>query len=539
MNGAILLIGAVILICILMNRFLERIPVPSLLIFIALGMCFGENGIFRIVFNDYAAVNLICSVSLIFIMFYGGFGTNLQAARPVLAQSAILSTLGVAGTAGAVAVFAHLALQLPWLESLLIGSVISSTDAASVFNILRSNKLALKHHTDSLLEVESGSNDPMSYMLTTVTLSLMAGQDVSIPWLLLQQISLGVLFGLLTGAAVVWLLRQNFVDSQQGRTVLLFAAMLLAYALPAVLGGNGYLGVYLCGIWLGNAKLSQKRYLVYFFDVLTNVCQVIIFFLLGLLVTPVELPAVLLPALGIMVFLTVAARPVVVAVLLAPFRAPAAQIGVVSWAGLRGAASIVFAISAVLSGMPMRYNLYNLVFCIVLFSIAVQGSLLPRVARRFGMIDQNEDVAKTFNDYQAESDVDFIKIHLGSGHPWCGRTLKQAALPPELLVTMVLRKGETIVPQGDTTLHAGDLLVLAGRAFDDREQLYLHEIDLERGHRWVNKALAELSLPEGRRIILIKRGMETMIPTGRTVLHAGDVLVLAESAASAQKLQGK
>ena len=155
------------------------------------------------------------------------------------------------------------------------------------------------------------------------------------------------------------------------------------------------------------------------------------------------------------------------------------------------------------------------------------------------MIDQNEDVAKTFNDYQAESDVDFIKIHLGSGHPWCGRTLKQAALPPELLVTMVLREGETIVPQGDTTLHAGDLLVLAGLAFDYREQLYLHEIDLERGHRWVNKALAELSLPEGRRIILIKRGMETMIPTGRTVLHAGDVLVLAESAASAQKLQGK
>ena len=298
MNAAFLLIGVVIVICILMDRFLEKLPIPPLLFFIALGMCFGENGLLRIPFDDYVAVNLICSVSLIFIMFYGGFGTNLQAARPVLAQSAILSTLGVAGTAGAVAVFAHLALQLPWLESLLIGSVISSTDSASVFNILRSNKLALKHHTDSLLEVESGSNDPMSYMLTTVTLSLMAGQDVSIPWLLLQQISRGVLFGLLTGAAVVWLLRQNFVDSQQRRTVLLFAAMLLAYALPAVLGGNGYLGVYLCGIWLGNAKLTQKRYLVYFFDVLTNVCQVIIFFLLGLLVTPVELPAVLLRPWG-------------------------------------------------------------------------------------------------------------------------------------------------------------------------------------------------------------------------------------------------
>lgn len=180
MNEALLLIGVVILICILMNRFLEKIPVPSLLIFIALGMCFGENGLFRIVFNDYAAVNLICSACLIFIMFYGGFGTNLRAARPVMAQSVVLSTLGVAGTAGIVAVFAHFALRLPWLESLLIGSVISSTDAASVFNILRSNKLALKYHTDSLLEVESGSNDPMSYMLTSVTLSLMAGEGVSI-----------------------------------------------------------------------------------------------------------------------------------------------------------------------------------------------------------------------------------------------------------------------------------------------------------------------------------------------------------------------
>ena len=202
------------------------------------------------------------------------------------------------------------------MESLLIGSVISSTDAASVFNILRTNKLALKYHTDSLLEVESGSNDPMSYMLTTVTLSLMAGEKVSIPLVLLQQISLGVLCGILIGKGTVWLLRQSFLESQQNRTVLLFAVMLLAYALPAVLGGNGYLSVYLCGITLGNTRLSQKRYLVHFFDVLTDVSQVIIFFLLGLLVTPSELPELLLPALGIMLFLTLVARPAVVTVLL-------------------------------------------------------------------------------------------------------------------------------------------------------------------------------------------------------------------------------
>ncbi|EFB75801.1 potassium/proton antiporter [Subdoligranulum variabile] len=529
MNEAILLAGAVILICILMNRLIEKIPVPSLLIFIALGICFGENGVFRIVFNDYAAVNLICSVSLIFIMFYGGFGTNLQAARPVLAQSVLLSTAGVAATAGAVGIFAHFALGLPWLESLLIGSVISSTDAASVFNILRTNKLALKYHTDSLLEVESGSNDPMSYMLTTVTLSLMAGQQVSIPLVLLQQISLGLLCGFLVGKGTVWLLRQSFLESQQNRTVLLFAVMLLAYALPAVLGGNGYLSVYLCGILLGNTKLSQKRYLVHFFDVLTDVSQVIIFFLLGLLVTPTELPALLLPALGIMLFLTFVARPAVVTALLLPFRARREQIGIVSWAGLRGAASIVFAISAVLSGVQTRDNLFNLVFCIVLFSIALQGTLLPKAARYLGMIDDNEDVAKTFNDYQAESDVDFIKIHLGAGHPWCGHTLREAALPPELLVTMIVRGEKTIVPDGATTLCAGDLLVLAARAFEDREHISLHEVNVERSDRWANKALAELPVPEGRLVILIKRGVETMIPTGRTVIKPGDTLVLAES----------
>ena len=534
LNEAILLVGAVILICILMNRFLEKIPVPSLLIFIALGMCFGENGIFRIAFNDYAFVDVICSVSLIFIMFYGGFGTNLQAARPVLAQSVVLSTLGVAGTAGAVAVFAHLALGLPWLESLLIGSVISSTDAASVFNILRTNKLALKYHTDSLLEVESGSNDPMSYMLTTVTLSLMAGQSVFIPAVLFRQISLGVLGGVAVGAVTVWLMRQNVLDSQQNRTVLLFAAMLLAYALPSVLGGNGYLSVYLCGIWIGNAPMSQKRYLVHFFDVLTDVSQVILFFLLGLLVTPVELPEVLLPALGIMLFLTLVARPAVVTALLLPFRATWGQIGIVSWAGLRGAASIVFAISAVLSGVQTRNNLYNLVFCIVLLSIALQGTLLPKAARFFGMIDQNEDVAKTFNDYHIESDVNFIKIHLGGGHPWCGLTLRQAALPPELLVAMVVRGSRTIVPDGDTTLQAGDLLVLAARAFEDRENLSLHEINVERNGRWANKALCEISVPEGRLIILVKRGVETMIPTGHTVLKPGDTLVVAESLSTAE-----
>ena len=532
MNEALLLMGCVILLCTLMGRYLDRLAVPSLLIFIALGMCFGENGLLRIPFDDYDAANVICSASLIFIMFYGGFGTNLNAARPVVVQSVVLSTLGVAGTAGAVAVFAHLVLGLPWVESFLIGSVISSTDAASVFNILRSKKLALKYHTDSLLEIESGSNDPISYMLTTVAVGIMGGQDVFIPLLLVQQIAIGALGGLLLGKLAIWSLRRGMFPSEQSQTIFVFAVVILSYALPTVLGGNGYLSSYLCGIYMGSTKLPQKRNLVHFFDVVTDVAQVLIFFLLGLLVTPVELPSVLLPALAIMVFLTFLARPAVVSILMLPFRPSLAQVGVVSWAGLRGVASIVFAIMAVLQGAETRYNLFNLVFCIVLLSISLQGSLLPRVSAKLHMIDHTADVSKTFNDYQEESDIDFIKIHLDKNHPWNGKTLKELPLPSDLLVVMIARREETIVPNGSTVLLPGDLLVLAARAFEDRENLSLQEIVVEKGHKWVGRSLRQIPTRSDTLIVMVKRGNETIIPGGSTILQAGDTLVIAQSSAA-------
>ena len=532
MNEALLLMGCVILLCTLMGRYLDRLAVPSLLIFIALGMCFGENGLLRIPFDDYDAANVICSASLIFIMFYGGFGTNLNAARPVVVQSVVLSTLGVAGTAGAVAAFAHLVLGLPWVESFLIGSVISSTDAASVFNILRSKKLALKYHTDSLLEIESGSNDPISYMLTTVAVGIMGGQDVFIPLLLVQQIAIGALGGLLLGKLAIWSLRRGMFPSEQSQTIFVFAVVILSYALPTVLGGNGYLSSYLCGIYMGSTKLPQKRNLVHFFDVVTDVAQVLIFFLLGLLVTPVELPSVLLPALAIMVFLTFLARPAVVSILMLPFRPSLAQVGVVSWAGLRGVASIVFAIMAVLQGAETRYNLFNLVFCIVLLSISLQGSLLPRVSAKLHMIDHTADVSKTFNDYQEESDIDFIKIHLDKNHPWNGKTLRELPLPSDLLVVMIARREETIVPNGSTVLLPGDLLVLAARAFEDRENLSLQEIVVEKGHKWVGRSLRQIPTRSDTLIVMIKRGNETIIPGGSTILQAGDTLVIAQSSAA-------
>ena len=529
MNEGLLLIGAAILICILMNKFLDKLPIPSLIVFIALGMCFGENGLLRISFDNYEVVNMICSASLIFIMFYGGFGTNLTAARPVIIPSVLLSTVGVAGTAAFVGLFAHFVLKLPLLESLLIGSVISSTDAASVFNILRSKKLALKYHTDSLLEIESGSNDPMSYMMTTVILTIMSGENISIPILLFKQIAFGILSGILIAKLAVWFLGKNFFESQQSRTVFLFGVILVSYALPSMFDGNGYLSVYLCGIWLGNSGLSQKKFLVHFFDVITDIAQVIIFFLLGLLVTPVNLPSVLLPALMIMVFLTLAARPVVSGILLLPFGKSLGQFSVVSWAGLRGVASIVFAISAVIKGTETTYNLFNLVFCIVLLSISIQGTLLPWLSSKLSMIDENEDVGKTFNDYEEESDVDFIKVFIGEGHSWSGLSLSQLSLPADLLIVMIIRDNATFVPNGSTKLLEGDTLVLSARAFEDKENIHVYEKVVSRHDKMANMPLYKISKPDGKLVILIKRGLDTIIPTGSTIILSGDTLVFAES----------
>lgn len=327
MNQIILLVGVVIMICVLMGRVTSRLAVPSLLIFIGLGMLFGEDGIFRIVFDDYGVTETICSVSLIFIIFYGGFGTNVKEAKSVATKALLLSTLGVALTTGFVGVFVHLALRLPWLESFLVGSVIASTDAASVFNILRTKKLDLKYHTASLLELESGSNDPVSYMLTVVFIAMMSGKAVSLPLMLAQQIGFGLACGAVAGRLAVWAMDRFSFQIEEGNTI--FAVAGYAGKLRAAAGNwrkrlPGSVSLRASSWEIPG--IPEKRNLMHVFDTVTGIAQMMIFFLLGLLATPSELPAVLLPAALIMLFMTVIARPAAVAAILLPFRSHIRQI---------------------------------------------------------------------------------------------------------------------------------------------------------------------------------------------------------------------
>lgn len=302
----------------------------------------------------------------------------------------------------------------------------------------------------------------------------------------------------------------------------------IGYALPAVFGGNGFLSVYIVGIVLGNTEIRNKRNLVNFFDGLTGLMQMLIFFLLGLLAFPSRLPQVVIPALLIAVFLTFVARPVAVALVLTPFKGKISQQLLVSWAGLRGAASIVFAIMAEMA-VETENDVFHIVFMIVLFSILLQGSLLPLVAKKLDMIDEKGDVMKTFNDYSDEVPVQFIQLSIPKSHHWCGKTLKELTLPPETLVVLLKRNGENIIPNGDTRLLENDVLVLSATSPDHVEGVSLVEIYVDENSKYKGKLLSEIPKKENTLVIMIQRGEQVIIPHGNIRLESGDMLVVSKT----------
>lgn len=528
MEHLLLLMAAVIVVCVISNRISSKLGMPMLLGFIVLGMIFGADGIFRIAFNDYALSRQVCSIALIFIMFYGGFGTKWSQAKPIAAKAILLSSAGTVVTAALVGLFCWLVLGVSVWESFLIGSVISSTDAASVFSILRSKRLGLKYQTASLLEVESGSNDPVAYMLTMICLSLMRG-DLSggaFAWMLVAQ----VLFGVALGIAVAWLAKwmlRRLRPSDGMDSVFLVAVALAAYALPAMIGGNGYLSVYITGIILGNSRLHNKTALVNFFDGTTGLMQMLLFFLLGLLSFPSQLPQVALLSLGIAVFLTFVARPLAVTVLLKPLGCKWRQIGLVSWSGMRGAASIVFAIMAVTDPAVTEHDIFHIVFFIVLFSILLQGTLLAPMAKKIGMTD-GSDVMKTFTDYADMLPVGFIRVRMPEGHPWENQHICDLQLPPDLIAVLVLRGEKRITPNGRTQLQPGDELILSGVVSERIEGVSLYEKHITKGDEWINLPVKEVP-SYGNLIIMIQRGDRVIIPRGNTVIRQGDLLVINDT----------
>ena len=463
-----MLVGSLILlVCVTSSKLLYRFGVPALLIFLVLGMFFGSDGPGGIYFDNFDLARQLCSFGLVFIMFYGGLGTNWKMAKPVAVPSILLSTVGVVVTAMLTGLFCHFVLGTTLLEGLLVGSVVGSTDAASVFSILRSRKLNLKGGLASMLEVESGSNDPIAYMMTMVVLSLMsAGGGDSIVLMVVCQLVFGLGLGFGLAKLAVFILRRVKFEIDSYYLIFVAAVAILGYSLCEFIGGNGYLCVYIVGIVVGNSKIVHKRSLVHFFDGISWLMQIMLFFTLGLLSFPSHLPSVLLPGILVSLFLILVARPVAVFGILCWFKRPVKQQLFVSWVGLRGAASIVFAIFAVTNVSGMENDLFHMVFFVALFSVAVQGTLIPFFAKKLDLVEESSPVLKTFTDYQEETGAVLKEYLIEPDSVWADKAIAEADIPEEILVVMIKRGDEVVVPKGSTVILPGDRLVLSANDFD-------------------------------------------------------------------------
>lgn len=527
MINILLLFSVVIFACVFLNKISAKLGIPMLLAFIFLGMLFGSDGLLRIPFTDYSFVENVCTIALIFIIFYGGFGTDWRQARPVVTKAALLSTLGVVLTAAFTGILLRFTLSIRWEVAFLVGAVVGSTDAASVFSVLRSRKLNLKDNTASLLELESGSNDPIAYMLTLICIQAIGGGGGLIQVLIMmtKQLGFGLAFGVLAAFVGIKIMQRVHFETDGFDMIFVFGISVLSYAAASAIGGNGYLSTYITGLIMGNSRIREKKNLVHFFDGATGLMQMVIFFLLGLLSTPSKLPEVAIPAVLIFLFLTFVARPLAVFLLMVPLGAKMGQMLLVSFAGLRGAASIVFAIMAV-QGTMLDYGLFHIIFFVVLLSILLQGSLLPFFAKKVDMIDDNSDVMKTFTDYTEEVPVQFIQFNIPSSHKWVGKTLKDIELPPETLVITIENEEGMKVPNGQTLIREGDKLILGAVVPDCICGLKLSEIYVNKKSEFIGKHIYEVPTDEDTLIMLIKRGEEIIIPKGDILLMENDILVM-------------
>ena len=523
----------VLLICVTSTKILYKFGVPILLIFIVLGMIFGSDGVVGIYFDNYDLANKICSIALIFIMFYGGFGTNWNMAKPVAIPSIFMSSIGVIFTAGLTGIFCFLVFKTTLLEGLLIGSIVGSTDAASVFAILRSQRLNLKGSIASILEIESGSNDPCAYMLTIIILELMSSRNYGniIP-MVLGQIIVAILVAVILAKLSVYFLRHSKFEIESFYTIFITAIAILSYSLSEYFMGNGYLSVYIAGIIIGNSKIPHKKSIFQFFDGISWLMQIMLFFLLGLLAFPSRIPSVMIKGISISIFMILVARPIATFSILSWFKIPKKQQLFISWVGIRGAASIVFAIFAETYGVLIDNDIFHIIFFIALFSVAVQGTVIPRLAKKLDLIDNEESVLKTFNDYKEDKSTKLIEFTIDEHNSIANKTIMDANIPEDILVVMIKRKGDVFVPNGSTEILAGDTLVLSGNKlkhfneYKEGKSTTLTEVAVEKSNDIVDKSIKEANIPDDVLIVMIKRNGEVIIPNGSTVILDGDILVI-------------
>ena len=468
----ILLIGAILIFCsILISKTGYRFGIPTLLLFLLVGMGFGSDGL-GLQFDSASDAQFIGMMALSIILFTGGMDTKLHDSRPVLAQGILLSTVGVLVTTLLTGGFIYFLssstsadIALPLLTSLLLAATMSSTDSASVFNLLRSQKMNLKENLRPMLELESGSNDPMAYMLTIALIQVVAsGSDLSIGGVakdLLVQFFFGGVIGFAFGKFSVWLINKIELSNASLYPILLLSLVFITFTTTDLLKGNGYLAVYIAGVVVGNARLVFRKEVNTFMNGLTWLFQIVMFLSLGLLVNPHEMLDVAWIAVLIALFMILVARPVSVFLCLLPFRGMSHRARwFVSWVGLRGAVPIIFATYPVVAGIPGSQQIFNVVFFITLLSLIIQGMTISAGARMLHLDLPQEKEGNEFGvELPEEIDSQLMDQTLTAEMLKNGNRLADMDIPKGTLVMLVKRGNEFIIPNGQVELYEGDKLL--------------------------------------------------------------------------------
>lgn len=462
MQGFLMVLSCVLLLAMIFSKIAYRFGIPALILFLSMGMLFGSDGILKIEFENYELAEQICSFALLMIIFYGGFGTNWQKAKPVVAKSLIMSTAGTFATAAFTGLFCLYVLKISFWEAMLVGSVLSSTDAASVFSILKSNNLNFKHGLASLLEMESGSNDPVSYMLTVICIQMLTMQSSApIPLLLLKQLIFGIGIGVISAYICILILKKIELHANGLYPIFMLGMVLFSFEICVLLEGNGYICAYLFGIITGNQLYPNKKLISLFFDGMGWLMQILLFFTLGLLSFPSHFLQNLIPGLLIAIFITFIARPIATALLLTPFRMPFKQQVLVNWVGFRGAASIAFSIMAVSKVADLQTDLFHIVFLVSIFTVALQGTLLPFLAKKLDLVEEEESVWKTFTDYEEGHLSQLYELVITPGHSWENKKIREADVDKDLLIIGVKRKDRMLMPKGNLRFQTDDTIIVS------------------------------------------------------------------------------
>jgi len=463
MDYKILTCGILLLISLLSIRVTKKVQVPLLILFLFIGIAAGSEGIGGIYFDDAKITQDIGNVALLFILFAGALETKKSDATMALYPSGILATAGVFFTAMLAALIAYVLTSLNLKESLLFGAIVSSTDAAAVISMLGGSNLKKKIRT--VIEIESGSNDPMAYALILFILSMFgAGEKTSIFWgiiFLFRQIIFGALMGIIFGKISLPLGKILKIEREEFLTIHLIAMLFICFAGTNIIGGNGFLAIYLMGILIGNEHFDFRMNCIKNMRVASWLMQITMFIILGLLVFPSQLKAVVIRGSILAIMITIVARMAVVFALMSPFKYTRKEKFFMSWAGLKGAVPIIFSTNAITAGIDNSQVIFNMVFYMVVFSVMIQGMTLKPLAKYLGLLDPVSEADADTIDLEELEELSLKKLYLDRKSEYINKEIRELNLPKSMHIISIRRGEEDIIPRGDVILKAGDKILFS------------------------------------------------------------------------------